>query len=142
MSVFSRAKKEQTNAKESINIVGADSKFMGSLTTEGSVEVYGTMLAFGGDAKVAIKSANNVFIADCATVTGDIHGKAISIEGVVTGNIFADGVVHLVKGAQLKGDIDSVSLVIEDGVVFGGKVSTRATASVNLGTKSYLEPLE
>jgi cytoskeletal protein CcmA (bactofilin family) len=43
------------------------------------------------------------------------------VSGNVEGNVFAKKKVELEGGAKLIGDVESVSLVIEDGVFFEGR---------------------
>ena len=55
-------------------------------------------------------------------VLADIHASSVIVEGQLVGDIHSDGMVSLVKGAEVKGNIFCARLVMEDGARFIGNI--------------------
>ena len=55
-------------------------------------------------------------------VLADIHASSVIVEGQLVGDIHSDGMVSLVKGADVKGNIFCARLVMEDGARFIGNI--------------------
>ncbi len=95
-------------------ILDRGSEFEGKLTFEGTVRIDGK---FKGD----IFSESHMVIGESGRVEGTAVIGSISITGTFVGDIRAKTKVELHKGAILKGDIYTPSLIIEDGVKFDGR---------------------
>lgn len=107
--------KETTEAQGAIStILGHDCKFTGDIDTKGSIRV-------DGDFEGKITSSDSVIVGKGGMVKGEIHAAHAVVSGNVEGNVFAKKKVELESGARLIGDVESVSLVIEDGVFFEGR---------------------
>lgn len=95
-------------------ILDRGSEFEGKLTFEGTVRIDGK---FKGD----IFSESHMVIGESGRVEGTAVIGSISITGTFVGDIRAKTKVELHKGAIIKGDIYTPSLIIEDGVKFDGR---------------------
>jgi cytoskeletal protein CcmA (bactofilin family) len=108
-------KEGTTEAQGAINtILGHDCKFTGNIDAKGSVRI-------DGDFEGKVVSSDSVIVGKGGMVRGEIHAAHAVVSGNVEGNVFAKKKVELEGGAKLIGDVESVSLVIEDGVFFEGR---------------------
>lgn len=111
--------KEGTDAQAPISsILGNDCKFTGDADAKGTIRVDGEF-----DGKIS--SADSVIVGKGGIVKGEIHAAHTVVSGTVEGNIFAKKKVELESGSRLIGDVESMSLVIEDGVFFEGRSKMR-----------------
>ena len=111
---------------------GKGSKISGKLNFEGTVRVDGKV-----DGEIHAKET--LVIGESAEVTAEIHGKTITVLGIVRGDIRASERLELKAPGKLYGNIQTPSLVISEGVVFEG-----ACLMENLGARDEgkVQPLE
>ena len=88
--------------------------FTGDINTKAGVRI-------DGNVKGNVTAAGNVVIGPDGLVEGQVAGRDVSIAGSVTGNVAATGTVQLNAGAKLLGDLEAVSVAIEEGATFRGK---------------------
>jgi len=138
--MFSKSKKEPGNkpaAQDSgragaPSIIGADISIVGDLSSEGEVQVDGSI---DGDIR-----AKTLLIGESATVKGEIVGDSVRIYGRFTGQIKARAVT-LAKSARVVGDILHEKLSIENGASLDGhckrmsKVKDQAEGKIDLVVK-------
>ena len=98
---------QDTTRISSGTTVRGDMNSPGSAVIEGKVD--GT-ISVQGDVQVGSKGE----------VVGEIEARNITVNGRVTGKLYADDKVQLLSGAYVDGDIHSQSLKIEDSVYFHG----------------------
>jgi cytoskeletal protein CcmA (bactofilin family) len=111
--------KEGTEGQAGVSsILGNGCKFTGDVEAKGTIRVDGEF-----DGKIV--STDSVIVGKGGIVKGEIHTAHAAITGTVEGNIFAKKKVELASGSRLIGDVESMSLVIEDGVFFEGKSKMR-----------------
>ncbi len=106
--------KEGTEQGAVSSILGSGCKFVGDVDAKGTIRV-------DGEFEGKIVSTDSVIVGKGGIVRGEIHTNHATISGTVEGNIFAKRKVELESGSKLIGDVESMSLVIEDGVFFEGK---------------------
>ncbi len=94
-------------------ILDRGSEFEGKLTFEGTVRIDGR---FKGE----IKSDAMLVVGESGKVDADIQVGSISVSGEVKGNITAKNKIELHAPAVVQGNLQTASLVIEDGVTFEG----------------------
>jgi cytoskeletal protein CcmA (bactofilin family) len=94
-------------------ILDRGSEFEGKLTFEGTVRIDGK---FKGE----IFSDANLVVGESGKVEADIHVGSISISGEVKGNITAKTKVEIPPPAVVHGNIQTPSLLIEEGSFFEG----------------------
>ncbi|MEM7153644.1 MAG: polymer-forming cytoskeletal protein [Myxococcota bacterium] len=104
---------------ESSNFITEDTTVNGDITTASSLTIAGTV---NGD----IEAEQDVTILSTATVTGNVSGPGIQVQGKVKGKVAASG--RLVIGATggVWGDISVRALLIEEGGVLEGQCSMRS----------------
>ena len=92
------------------------SEFEGKLSFKDTVRIDGL---FRGE----IHSENTLLVGETGEIDAKIRSQTVVVCGRVTGNITAERQVVLHKGARVDGDIDTPSIVIEEGAIFNGVVS-------------------
>ncbi len=92
--------------KAYISLISTDLSIVGNLTTEGELQIDGTIV---GDI-----DCHKLTVGESAVVSGAITADEIEVRGKVEGRISARQ-VHLTKTAQVLGDIQHDILSIEAG---------------------------
>ena len=111
--------KEGTDQQGAVSsILSSEVKFIGDLDAKGSIRI-------DGEFEGKINSTDTVIVGKGGSVKGEIHAVHAIVSGTLEGNIFAKKKVELESGSRLIGDVESMSLVIEDGVFFEGRSRMR-----------------
>ncbi len=108
---FGSSKSEETT------IISKGVKIEGKITSSGNIRIDGEIQ---GD----IFSESNITIGEVAKVKGQINANIITIGGKVSGIVRAKDKLILNSKSNLKGDIFTKKLVIEEGAKFDGKSKT------------------
>ncbi len=95
-------------------VIGPDAVFKGQLSFDKGARLLGK---FDGE----ISSEGELFIAEGATLTGDVQAGTVSIEGHVKGNVQAKAKVNLKAAARLEGDVQAARLEVAEGAVLIGR---------------------
>ena len=123
---FGNSKSEETT------IISKGVKIEGKITSSGNIRIDGEIQ---GD----IFSESNITIGEVAKVKGQINANIITIGGKVSGIVRAKDKLILDSKSNLKGDIFTKKLVIEEGAKFDGKCNTGD--SIDIGeTQETTEP--
>ena len=72
-----------------------------------------------------IESSGRLIVGEGGEVEGDVHVRHVAVSGVVRGSLHADEQIHIAAGGRVEADLDTPSLVIEDGAVFEGRCTMR-----------------
>jgi cytoskeletal protein CcmA (bactofilin family) len=91
------------------------SEFEGKLSFRDTVRIDGR---FRGE----ISSENTLIVGESGEIEATIRSQTISISGSVEGNIHAVKKVVLHKTARVHGDVETASLVMEEGAMLNGAV--------------------
>jgi cytoskeletal protein CcmA (bactofilin family) len=97
------------------------SEFEGKLSFKDTVRIDGK---FRGE----IASENSLIVGESGEIDAEIHSKTVSISGTVHGNVIALDKVVLHKTAQVHGDIEAPTLVVEEGAKVSGKITMPGSA--------------
>jgi cytoskeletal protein CcmA (bactofilin family) len=89
------------------------SSFRGELEFEDTMRIDGR---FNGK----ITSKNELIVGESATIEGDLHVGRIAISGTVIGKVVADQKVEIHRSGRVYSDIETPTLIIEEGAVFQG----------------------
>jgi cytoskeletal protein CcmA (bactofilin family) len=89
------------------------SSFKGELEFEDTMRIDGR---FNG----RIRSKNELIVGESAHIEGEIHVGRIAISGTVLGKITADQRVEIHRNGKVYSDIDTPTLIIEEGALFQG----------------------
>ena len=115
---FGSSKSEETT------IISRGVKIEGKITSSGNIRVDGEIQ---GD----IFSESNITIGEDAQFNGQINANVITIGGKVSGIVRAKDKLILDSKSNLKGDIFTKNLVIEEGAKFDGQCKTEG--SIDMG---------
>ncbi|MGH9459350.1 MAG: bactofilin family protein [Thermoanaerobaculia bacterium] len=107
------------------------SSFRGELEFEDTMRIDGR---FHGK----ITSKNELIVGDSATVEGDIHVGRIAISGTVMGKVKADQAIEIHRSGRVYSDLETPTLIIEEGAIFQGN----CTMSENANQKKGLAVVE
>jgi cytoskeletal protein CcmA (bactofilin family) len=73
---------------------------------------------------------NKLTVAKNARVKGDIQSNIVDVLGKVVGNIYSEGMVSLVKGCEVIGDISCAGLYIDEDAKFTGEINMQDLPNV------------
>ncbi|HEX3527410.1 MAG TPA: polymer-forming cytoskeletal protein [Thermoanaerobaculia bacterium] len=104
------------------------SHVQGELRFQTSFRVDGT---FNG----SVVSDGDLIVGDGGEVEGDLRVGQIIISGTVRGTVRASRRVHLSPSGKVFADVDTPSLIIEDGAVFEGRCSMTRESARAAGTQ-------
>jgi len=114
---FGNSKSEETT------IISRGVKIEGKITSSGNIRIDGEIQ---GD----IFSESNITIGEVAKVKGQINANVITIGGKVSGIVRAKDKLILDSKSNLKGDIFTKNLVIDEGAKFDGKCNTGGSIDI------------
>ena len=139
---------EKNEVAQEVTVIGKETKINGSISSEGSVEILGTVegdidclgkLSISGVVKGNstaheifinakrlegnVTSEGNIKIGQGSVVIGDVNATAGVIAGAVKGQIDVNGAVVLDSTAIVKGNIKAKSVQINNGAVVDGYCS-------------------
>jgi cytoskeletal protein CcmA (bactofilin family) len=96
------------------------SEFSGKLTFKDTVRIDGR---FEGE----ISSENTLIVGETGEIDATIRSKTVVISGAVNGDIIAARQLVLHKTARLQGNVETPSLIVEEGASMNGQLKmTRA----------------
>ena len=98
----------------SINsLIGAGSAIKGNVKINGFTRI-------DGDLDGNIETAGKIIIGEKARIRGNITAKAVTIGGIVNGDIIAPEQVHLLSSSAVIGNIQTHRLVADQNVILHG----------------------
>jgi cytoskeletal protein CcmA (bactofilin family) len=110
-------KSNNTNiAQDSVTIISEGVKLEGKLNSKGNVRIDGII---NGD----IHADGNITIGQHGEITGEVKAQVLIIGGKIVGTVVANEKIVLEASSNLKGDLITKILVVEEGAVFDGKSS-------------------
>jgi cytoskeletal protein CcmA (bactofilin family) len=95
------------------------SSFEGKLSFKDTVRIDGH---FSGQ----ITSENTLVVGETGVIEADIRSQTVIVSGTIHGNLVAAKRVVLHKSARVDGDVETPSLVMEEGAVLNGKLNMAA----------------
>ena len=96
------------------SLLGAGTRYEGKLFFDGRVRIDGE---FEGE----VHSDGTLIVGEQATIAGEIHVHTLIVRGgSIRGDIFATELVELHAPARVRGDIRTLALYMDKGVVFDG----------------------
>ncbi len=105
--------KGDTKSGEVEAFLGKNTSFEGKMGFEGMARLDGK---FDGE----IFSGDVLIIGETATVNAEINVNSLLIDGRVSGNVSATGKIEIHSTGNLYGNINTPTLVIEEGGLFDG----------------------
>lgn len=118
---------EKRQADGELSLIGAGTKVEGSIATEGSIRIDGTMI---GD----VVAKTNAAIGLGGTLEGTLRATNVSLAGRLKGAVTAAEKLILESKSVLQGDIKAAKLVVDEGATFDGHCTMVPESGA--GTKS------
>lgn len=109
------------------------SSFEGKLSFKDTVRIDGH---FAGQ----ITSENTLIVGESGEIEAEIRSEVVIVAGTVNGDVVARRKLVLHKTAHVTGDVETPTLVVEEGAVFNGQL--RMGESRPKGDASRLRPVE
>ena len=91
------------------------SEFEGKLSFRDTVRIDGR---FRGE----IASENTLIVGESGEIEASIRSNTVAISGTVSGDVVAEKKLVLHKTAKVTGDVETPSLVVEDGAILNGRI--------------------
>jgi len=91
------------------------SEFEGKLSFKDTVRIDGR---FRGE----ISSENTLIVGESGEIEADINSRVVAISGSVIGNVVANTKVVVHKTGRVEGNIETKSLVVEEGATIEGEI--------------------
>ena len=101
------------NKKQDITFLGKGTKFEGKLTFSGTIRI-------DGHFKGEISSDGNLIVGEEGVIEADIHISYMIIRGEIHGNIIADQRIDIHAPGKVFGNIQSPTVVMDEGVILEG----------------------
>lgn len=98
---------------EDVSIISSGVKIEGDLTSEGNVRVDGFV-----NGNISVNG--NLTVGELSELRGEVKAKNITMSGKIIGKVLAQEKLKLESKSQLKGDIVTKFLIIEEGAIFEG----------------------
>lgn len=116
--MFGSSKKTVISVGEIETIIGKNTSIKGTISSNGTIRIDGQ---FEGD----INTKGNIMVGDNAKITAQVKALNATIAGMITGNIEISEKLELLSTAQIYGDINAGTLIINGGAIFRGVCETR-----------------
>ena len=113
---------------ESKSVAASDVQIIGSLTFNGELVFDGKLS--GGSVKGRVLS-----VGPASRIDGSIEADALSIAGIVNGNVTVTGKTEIHASAQLVGNLTTSRLVMADGATLIGQVQIRPAGAAGMPPK-------
>lgn len=121
------------------SLIGEHTSFEGTLKTEGSVRLLGTIQG-------EIESKSTIIVEERAHVTARLTAQQVTVAGQVDGQIFCEGRVEIRPTGRVTGEINAGALIVQEGAYFdgnsrmavpGGANASSSTSASGSGTSSH-----
>jgi len=127
--------KQENKSTQKYSSLGASLFLKGELKGEEDLVIEGK---FQG--KIDLRD-HNLIVEQGGKIKADIQVKNVTINGEVSGNIYASGKVFISKEGQMKGDILAPRISIADGAQFKGSVKMEKDIEIISPPQEKFEPL-
>jgi len=104
------------NTAECATVIGNDVVIKGEITVEKGLRVDGTI-------EGAVTTKGKVHVGKTGSLSAEVNGGSVTIEGKVKGNVTATDRVTLEATSNVYGDLNATKLVVNEGATFVGKVN-------------------
>lgn len=102
-----------------VTFIGIGAVVKGELHADGAVRVCGRVEGH-------VRCGGSLVVDDRGGVYADVHVASATIAGEVVGDVVASGLVELLGGGRVAGDIRAARVVLADGATLRGTVTLRA----------------
>lgn len=116
MGIFDFSKAEQSQHGLIGTMIGTEATIRGEIDTKGSVRVDGSM-------EGTIKASTDIFVAEKATIKGNVFAKRVVVAGEIHGDVSAEESVEIKKNGRVLGNIAGSRLIVDAGASYKGRVT-------------------
>jgi len=102
------------------SLIGEHTSFEGTLKTEGSVRLLGTIQG-------EIESKSAIIVEEKAHVTARLTAQHVTVAGQVDGQIVCEGRVEIRPTGRVTGEINAGALIVQEGAYFEGNSKMATT---------------
>ena len=103
-------------AREHAAVIGSSISIKGDLTGEEDLAIEGKL-----EGKIELRR-HSVTVGKSGRIKGDIYAKLITVEGTVEGNLYGEEQLIVRQSGNVRGNIVSPRVVLEDGSNFKGSI--------------------
>lgn len=126
---------EPESPKGQVNI-GPTVKVKGELSGNEDLIVEGQV-----EGRIDMKD-HNLFVGQKSRIQAEVHAKIVTIEGDVTGDVYAYEKLIIKQSGKLRGNIVAPRIVLEDGARFKGSVDMEKKMDSRLPLTEARKPVE
>jgi cytoskeletal protein CcmA (bactofilin family) len=94
-------------------VVAADSVWTGTMTAQGSLQIYGQV-------EGELSAGEEIFVAEGAHVNARVDARVVVVAGVVEGVVTCGGRLEVLPTGRVSGDVTAPSLVVHEGATIEG----------------------
>ena len=113
---------DKNNKNSMSSILGPEIEVNGDLKIKGDILIYGTVLG-------NVECKGKVHTSKGSLVNGNVNSNSAYINGKIKGDLVVEEKVVLAKFSQLKGNLISSTLTIEEGAQFDGLCNMQKKSS-------------
>ncbi len=106
-------------ADSATGVVAANSSWSGTLSSDGSVQIFGTI-------EGELTAADEIYVAEGASVNATLRARTIVVAGEVHGTIECLGRLEVLPTGTISGDVQSPTLVVHEGATVEGDMKMQA----------------
>jgi len=112
-SAVERSRTSETS--EAASVLGRGARVRGRVSGDGDLQVEGQI---EGD----VTLSGELSIDEAGSITGDVDAAAVTIAGVLQGNVASRGAVTIRAGAKVEGNMGGAEVSLEEGASFVGRI--------------------
>lgn len=109
-------------ADSSTGVVSANSSWSGTLRSDGSIQIFGTI-------EGELTASDEIYVAEGATVNARLRARTIIVAGEVSGTVECLGRLEVMPSGSISGDVTSPTLVVHEGANVEGDMKMQAPAA-------------
>lgn len=117
MFSIKKTERQQEHKTNAFNLIANGTEINGDIVTDGDLRIDGQVIG-----NITCKA--KLVIGEQGSVIGNIFCYNGEVSGTTEGRITSSEILQLNKGADIKGDIESVRFVVEDGANISGNCKT------------------
>ncbi|MCO5176397.1 MAG: polymer-forming cytoskeletal protein [Thermomicrobiales bacterium] len=102
-------------ADSATGVVAANSSWSGTLSSDGSVQIFGSI-------EGELTAADEIYVAEGATVKAMLRARTIVVAGTVLGTIDCLGRLEVLPTGIISGDVQSPTLIVHEGASVEGEM--------------------
>ncbi len=123
--MFMGKKFEDIKGEETTTVIGAGVEVEGTFTASGNITIKGHLTG-------SVETKNDLYVAETASIDGEVKTKNAFISGRIKGNVIAEEKLKFSSTAKIDGDLICQNLSVEEGAILNGKCQMSKKEEVSL----------